>query len=59
MSRTTGLTRQAVRQTVNSLARDGLVAFRDNPLDRRAHLVALTPRGRVALRDLGDLLADR
>ncbi|WP_308258382.1 MarR family winged helix-turn-helix transcriptional regulator [Saccharothrix obliqua] len=50
VARAMGLTRQAVRQTATGLVRDGMVEFRDNPLDRRARLLDLTPRGRTALR---------
>ncbi len=52
VARTMGLTRQAVRQTATSLVRDGMVVFEDNPHDRRARLLALTPRGRSALREV-------
>lgn len=52
VARTMGLTRQAVRQTATSLVRDGMIVFQDNPHDRRARLMALTPRGRSALRQV-------
>ncbi|GGP55396.1 MarR family winged helix-turn-helix transcriptional regulator [Saccharothrix coeruleofusca] len=50
VARTMGLTRQAVRQTAVGLVREGMAEFRDNPADRRARLLVLTPRGRSALR---------
>ncbi|MFE2755107.1 MarR family winged helix-turn-helix transcriptional regulator [Actinosynnema sp. NPDC059335] len=52
VARTMGLTRQAVRQTAAGLVRDGMAVFRDNPDDRRARLLAPTPRGRAALREV-------
>ncbi|WP_158849006.1 MarR family winged helix-turn-helix transcriptional regulator [Saccharothrix deserti] len=52
VARTMGLTRQAVRQTAASLVRDGMVVLQDNPDDRRAKRLALTPRGRSALREV-------
>ena len=45
-----GLTRQTVQQTANTLAHDGMITFQDNPRDRRARLLTLTPRGTSALR---------
>ena len=52
VARTMGLTRQSVRQTADALARDGLLKHVDNPADRRARLIALTPAGRRALRQV-------
>ncbi|QQQ80770.1 MarR family transcriptional regulator [Saccharothrix sp. 6-C] len=52
VARVMGLTRQAVRQTAAGLVRDGMAEFRDNVRDRRARLLALTPRGRAALREV-------
>ncbi|GAB3450354.1 MarR family winged helix-turn-helix transcriptional regulator [Actinophytocola sediminis] len=52
VARTMGLTRQTVQQTANSLAGDGLIVFQDNPRDRRARVITLTPRGRTALRQV-------
>lgn len=52
VARVMGLTRQAVQQTANALARDRMVVFQDNPTDRRAQLMVLTPRGRSALRQV-------
>lgn len=52
VARIMGLTRQAVQQTANALARDRMVLYQDNPRDRRAQLMVLTPRGRTALRQV-------
>lgn len=48
VARNMGLIRQTVRQTAAGLVRDGMVEFRDNPADRRARLLAPTPRGAAA-----------
>jgi DNA-binding MarR family transcriptional regulator len=50
VSREMGLARQSVQRTADLLADDGLVQYEDNPDDRRARLLTLTPRGRKALR---------
>jgi DNA-binding MarR family transcriptional regulator len=50
VARIMGLTRQTVQQTANALFRVGMIDFLDNPRDRRARLITLTPRGRTALR---------
>ncbi|KXP07828.1 MarR family winged helix-turn-helix transcriptional regulator [Tsukamurella pseudospumae] len=52
IARRRGLRRQSVRESVERLERDGLVVRGPNPADRRAPLVGLTDRGRVALRDI-------
>ncbi|MBE1605027.1 DNA-binding MarR family transcriptional regulator [Actinopolymorpha pittospori] len=52
VARAMGLTRQTVQQTANSLAHDGMITFQDNPRDRRARLLTLTPRGTSALREV-------
>jgi len=52
VARTMGLTRQTVRQTAVSLASAGMLDYEDNPRDRRARLLVLTPRGRTALRSV-------
>jgi DNA-binding MarR family transcriptional regulator len=49
VARTMGLTRQAVQQTADALARDGMVVFTDDPADRRARRMTLTETGRTAL----------
>ncbi|MEC4611804.1 MarR family winged helix-turn-helix transcriptional regulator [Tsukamurella tyrosinosolvens] len=58
IARRRGLRRQSVRETVERLERDVLVAREPNPADRRAPLVALTARGRAALRDIEPARAD-
>jgi DNA-binding MarR family transcriptional regulator len=50
VARTMGLTRQTVRQTATALAASGMLTSGDNPRDRRARLLTLTPRGRAAVR---------
>lgn len=42
------VTRPTMTSTLSRLARDGLVAIRDDPADGRAKLVSLTPQGRAA-----------
>jgi DNA-binding MarR family transcriptional regulator len=44
------VTRQAVAQAVTALERHGYVARVPDPVDARARLIELTPRGRRALR---------
>jgi len=58
VARAMGLTRQSVRQTAEALARDGMVAFTDNPADRRARLMTLTGTGHSALRRVEARQAD-
>ncbi|TWS26271.1 MarR family transcriptional regulator [Tsukamurella sputi] len=58
IARQRGLRRQSVRETVERLERDGLVARSANAADRRAPLVALTDRGSAALRDIEPARAD-
>jgi DNA-binding MarR family transcriptional regulator len=60
------LTRQSVQRIADLLARDGLVAYEENPSHRRAQLVRLTPSGeavlrsiRAAQRDWANALGDR
>lgn len=45
MARDMGHARQSVQRVADVLAREGLVVYKDNPTDRRAKLVELTPRG--------------
>jgi DNA-binding MarR family transcriptional regulator len=52
VARTMGLTRQSVQRTADLLAEDGLVAYADNPGDRRAQLVEITAKGSKALRTI-------
>jgi DNA-binding MarR family transcriptional regulator len=45
-ARDLGANRQNVQRIVNDLESEGLVAFAPNPHHRRAHLVALTDKGK-------------
>jgi DNA-binding MarR family transcriptional regulator len=49
MARDLGHARQSVQRVADVLEREGLVAYKDNPHDRRARLVELTPAGREVL----------
>lgn len=49
MARNMGHTRQSVQRIADVLAREGLVAYNDNPADKRAQLVALTAQGETVL----------
>ena len=49
IARALGLARQSVQRIADVLAREGLVAYDDNPDHARAKLVRLAPRGRIAL----------
>ena len=49
IARALGLARQSVQRIADVLAREGLVAYDDNPDHARAKLVRLAPRGRTAL----------
>lgn len=44
------VSRQAVAQAITALERNGYVARAPDPLDARARIIELTPRGRQALR---------
>jgi len=52
VAREMGLRRQSVQRTADLLVADGVAAYRDNPADRRAKLLTLTPPGRRALRTI-------
>jgi DNA-binding MarR family transcriptional regulator len=45
MAREMGHARQSVQRVADVLEGDGLVVYKDNPADRRAKLVELTPHG--------------
>jgi DNA-binding MarR family transcriptional regulator len=45
-----GVSRQAVAQGIAALERGGYVAREPSPVDARAQIIELTPRGRQALR---------
>jgi DNA-binding MarR family transcriptional regulator len=49
MAREMGHARQSVQRIADVLATEGLLAYIDNPADRRAKLVELTPRGAEVL----------
>src|SRR6185436_3002512 len=49
IARWLGLARQSIQRVADLLEREGLTAYEDNPNDRRAQLLRLTPRGRAAL----------
>src|SRR5215207_5697431 len=52
VARIMGLTRQTVQTTADALEREGFVEYLDNPHHRRAKLIALTDKGRKALRQV-------
>jgi DNA-binding MarR family transcriptional regulator len=52
IARALGQARQSVQRIADLLAAEGLADFGDNPDDRRAMLLRLTPRGRAALRKI-------
>jgi DNA-binding MarR family transcriptional regulator len=52
IARSLGLARQSVQRVADLLDGDGLAVYVDNPDDRRAMLLQLTPRGRSALRTI-------
>jgi DNA-binding MarR family transcriptional regulator len=52
VARVMGLRRQSVQRTADRLVADGAAEYLDNPADRRAQLLALTPAGRRALRQI-------
>lgn len=49
MARDMGHARQSVQRIADVLEREGLVSYKDNPADRRAKLVELTPQGTQVL----------
>jgi DNA-binding MarR family transcriptional regulator len=51
LARALGAHRQGVQRIVNELAREGFVAFRENPHHRRAQLIVLTEKGSGAYRE--------
>jgi DNA-binding MarR family transcriptional regulator len=52
IARTMHVARQSVQRLADVLVRDGFAVYRDNPAHRRAKLLAITPRGRSALRTI-------
>ena len=49
MARDMGHARQSVQRVADVLAKEGLVRYKDNPTDRRAQLLELTPEGENVL----------
>ncbi len=49
IARNMGLTRQAVQRVADELAREGFIAFAENPHHRLAKLAGLTANGRASL----------
>ncbi len=45
MARDMGHARQSVQRIANVLVKEGLVAYRNHPTDRRTQLIELTPQG--------------
>lgn len=45
IARNMGYARQSVQRVADDLSREGLVAYADNPRDKRARLLSLTPKG--------------
>jgi DNA-binding MarR family transcriptional regulator len=52
IARTMHVARQSVQRLADVLVRDGFAVYQDNPAHRRAKLLAITPRGRSALRTI-------
>lgn len=55
IARNMGHTRQSVQRVANVLATEGLVVYQENPDDRRAQLLALTPQGAEVLKTIYSL----
>lgn len=49
MAQEMGHARQSVQRIANALEKEGLVAYKDNPADKRARLVELTAAGEAVL----------
>jgi DNA-binding MarR family transcriptional regulator len=49
MARDMGHARQSVQRVADVLAKEGLVAYKDHPADRRTKLVEITPQGMAVL----------
>ena len=49
VARDLGLTRQSVQEKVDTMAREGLIEFVDNPDHKRSRLIAPTAKARKAL----------
>ena len=55
IARNMGLARQNVQRLADVLAKENIVQFTPNPDHKRAKLVCLTARGRIAMKKLEDL----
>lgn len=55
IARNMGHARQSVQRVADVLATEGLVVYQENPTDRRAQLLALTPQGAEVLRTIYSL----
>jgi len=55
IARDMGHARQSVQRVADVLAKEGLVVYQDNPANRRAPLLALTPHGADILRTIYSL----
>jgi len=55
IARNMGHARQSVQRIADVLATEGLVIYQENPADRRAQLLTLTPRGAEVLRTIYSL----
>ena len=55
IARNMGHTRQSVQRIADVLATEGLVVYQDNPANRRAPLLELTPHGADILRTIYSL----
>jgi DNA-binding MarR family transcriptional regulator len=55
IARDMGHARQSVQRVADVLAKEGLVVYRENPADRRAPLLELTPQGADILMTINSL----
>lgn len=49
MARSMGHARQSVQRVADTLVKEGLIAYKDHPTDRRTKLLELTPQGMEVL----------
>src|SRR5260370_37153750 len=59
MARDMGHARHSVQRLADVLAKEGLVVYQDNPANRRAPLLELTPHGAEMLRTISSLNEER
>jgi DNA-binding MarR family transcriptional regulator len=57
IARNMGLARQNVQRLADALQKEGIIHYAPNPDHQRAKLAGLTPKGRRAMQDLGELQA--